>query len=125
MTLVVHAASRRTSTTPNGTMTTLATPTQGSAATRLWLVEMPPGAEGPVHAFDDEVLWSLTTGSAVLHVEGRAEALGPGDTAVLPGGVLRRLVAGADGFTAIATTAGRGQVSRDDGTPAVVPPWVR
>lgn len=121
---VITAAESRRSTTPNGTMTTLASPTQGGAASSLWLVEMNPGAIGPVHAFDAEVLWSTTAGEARLLVDGVERLLTAGDTVVLPAGVMRQLVAGPDGFTAVATTAGRGEVTRDDGSSAGVPPWV-
>ena len=121
---VVAAAERRTSTTPNGAMTTLASPTLGAAGASLWLVEMHPDAVGPAHAFDSEVLWAVTAGSAVLDLDGEHHALAAGDTAVLPAGVLRRFTAGPDGFSAVATTAGPGEVTRDDGTSAGVPPWV-
>jgi quercetin dioxygenase-like cupin family protein len=121
---VVPAATRRRHTTPNATMTTLASPTQGGAGLSLWLVDMPAGATGPWHAFDAEVLWALTAGSGVLEIGAEQHPLGPGDTAVLPGGVPRRLLAGPDGFTAVATTTGVGEVTREDGTSAGVPPWV-
>ncbi len=121
---VVPADARRTTTTPNATMTTLASPTQGGAASSLWLVDMPAGATGPWHAFDAEVLWALTAGSGVLEIVGEQHPLGVGDTAVLPAGVPRRLLAGPDGFVAVATTSGPGEVTREDGTSAGVPPWV-
>ncbi len=121
---VVTADTRRTSTTPNATMTTLASPTLGGAASSLWLVEMHADAEGPAHAFDAEVVWAVTAGAATLTLGERRLDLGPGDTVVLPADVLRRFVAGPAGFTAIATTSGPGHVVRDDGTAAGVPPWV-
>lgn len=121
---IVSRIEQRSSTTPNGTMTTLASPTLGGAAASLWLVEMYPGAAGPMHAFDAEVLWSVTAGSAVLDLAGERHALGAGDTAVLPAGRLRQFTAGPDGFIAVATTAGPGEVRREDGSSAGVPPWV-
>jgi quercetin dioxygenase-like cupin family protein len=121
---IVTADTRRSTTTPNATMTTLASPTLGAASVSLWLVEMQQGATGPVHAFDDEVVWSITRGEAELTCEGSSTRLGTGDTAVLPGGVMRRFVAGPEGFSAVVTTSTPGAVVRGDGTPAGTPEWV-
>ncbi len=120
----VPAADRRITETPNGVMTTLASPTLGGSATSLWLVEMHPGAEGPEHAFDGEVLWAVTRGRAALTVGGITTDLTAGDTAVLPAGVMRRLTAGPDGFTAVVTGPGGSSVTRSDGQAGAVPPWV-
>ncbi|MEJ7834442.1 MAG: AraC family ligand binding domain-containing protein [Nocardioides sp.] len=121
---LVAADTRRVTVTPNATMTTLASPTLGSAGSSLWLVEMNPDATGPVHAFAEEVVWAITRGAATLHADGGERLLGPGDTVVLPGGSMRQFDAGADGFTAIATTSGTGHVTRADAGPAGTPPWV-
>jgi quercetin dioxygenase-like cupin family protein len=114
----------RVTETPNGVMTTLASPTLGGSRASLWLVEMHPGAGGPEHAFDGELIWAVTRGAAELTMAGATTTLGPGDTAVLPAGVMRRLTAGPDGFTAVVTGPGGSTVSRSDGLPSVVPPWV-
>lgn len=122
---IVHATTRRTTTTPNATMTTLASPTQGGATASLWHVDMPADVVGPWHAFADEVLWTFTAGFGVLEIDGAQHPVAAGDTAVLPAGAQRRLIAGPDGFTALATTSGAGEVTREDGTSAGVPDWVR
>lgn len=119
----VHADTRRTTTTPNATMTTLASPTLGGARSSLWLVEMGPGVEAPPHAFDSEVLWAVTSGTARVECSGTVTDLAAGDTVVLPAGELRRFIAGPEGFTATATTTG-GVVTREDGTVVGVPEWV-
>lgn len=121
---IVRATDRRVTTTPNATMTTLASPTLGGCRGSLWWVEMNPGAENPEHAFGEEVVWSVTRGEATIWVAGEAHALGAGDTAVLPAGRMRRIVAGPDGFTAAVLTTAPSLVSRSDGLRAVVPPWV-
>ena len=121
---IVTSAERRVSETPNGVMTTLASPTLGGSRASLWLVEMHPGAGGPEHAFDGELVWALTRGTAELTIAGTTSTLAAGDTAVLPAGVLRTMTAGPDGFTAVVTGPGGSTVSRSDGQPAVVPPWV-
>ncbi len=121
---IVTAADRRETATPNATMTTLASPTLGAAGASLWLVEMHPDAAGPVHAFDSEVVWTITHGRARLDVGAATYDLVAGDTAVLPAGEMRRFTAGPDGFGATATTVGSGTVTREDGGPGGVVPWV-
>jgi quercetin dioxygenase-like cupin family protein len=121
---IVTADTRRSTTTPNGTMTTLASPTLGGAQHPLWVVEMNPGVEGPVHAFEDEVVWAVTDGSGSVRVDGIETAVAAGDTVVLAAGELRRFSAGAEGFRAVVTTSAPGRVTRGDGAGAVVPEWV-
>lgn len=121
---IVAADARRATTTPNGTMTTLASPSIGSAGTALWSVEMNPDAEGPIHAFEDEVLWMVTAGDGVVRSAGEEQGFVAGDTLVLPAGVMRQLTAGPAGFTAIATTPAPGRVTRDDDGTTAVPAWV-
>lgn len=120
---IVRAGERRTTTTPNGAMTTLASPTLGAASASLWSVEMFPGVAGPVHAFEGEVLWTITGGSGTVVVDGVEQSFGAGDTMVLPAGMLRQFIAGATGFTAVATTT-EGVVRLADGSLAGVPAWV-
>jgi quercetin dioxygenase-like cupin family protein len=121
---IVRAAERRITVTPNATMTTVVSPSLGGIAGSLWWVEMNPGAENPEHAFGQEVVWAVTRGRATIWLGGEGHALEPGDTAVVPAGIMRRIVAGPDGFTAVATTSAPSPVTRADGLPAVVPPWV-
>ncbi len=121
---IVTAADRRETATPNATMTTLASPTLGAAGASLWLVEMHPDATGPAHAFDSEVVWAITHGRARLEVGPTTYDLAEGDTVVLPAGEMRRFTAGPEGFGAVATTVGSGAVTRADGEPAGVVPWV-
>lgn len=121
---IVTADTRRSTTTPNATMTTLASPSLGAAAGSLWLVDMNPAAEGPMHAFESEVVWSLTRGTAELRVDGSTTLLAEGDTAVLPGGMMRQFVAGPEGFAAVVCTPAPSRVSRADGTSVGVPDWV-
>ena len=102
MTVIRHAECRRT-TTPIGTMTTLASPTQGDTGQVLWRVEMAPGATGPRHAFDTEQVWTVLDGAATLDLEGTPAVLAAGDTVVLPAGAFRQFVADPErGLTAMA-----------------------
>lgn len=120
---IVPAAARRETTTPNATMTTLASPTLGGAESSLWLVEMPPEQEGPEHAFAGEIVWSITSGSGKVRVGGADHALTTGDTLVVPAGEMRQFTSGATGFTAVVTVRG-GEATRGDGQSAGVPSWV-
>lgn len=120
----VRASERRVTETPNAVMTTVASPSLGRSTTSLWLVEMHPGAVGPEHAFDGELIWAVTRGTGRLTSEGSTCELGAGDTVVLPGGAMRQFTAGPEGFTAVVTGPGGSTVTRADGEPAGVPPWV-
>lgn len=121
---IITADTRRNVTTPNGTMTTLASPTLGGASSSVWMVQMNPDAEGPEHAFEGEVVWAITLGETVVRCGGVESSLAAGDTVVLPGGAMRQFVAGPDGFQAVATTLAPGNVQRGDGGTVAVPPWV-
>ncbi|TMR04786.1 cupin [Nonomuraea turkmeniaca] len=135
---MLSADSRRTE-TPNGVMTTLASPTQGQAGRAVWRVDARPGMEGPVHAFDAEVVWTWIGGAAVVELGGERYEVAAGDTMVLPADVSRRMFADpVRGFVSIVVAPpgtqvyNPGGVSEPDacdlapkGTERVVPPWVR
>jgi quercetin dioxygenase-like cupin family protein len=121
---IIRAADARRSETPNAAMTTLASPTQGGAGHAVWRVEMPPGQAGPLHAFDAEQVWTVLDGAAALTLEGAEHTLTPGDTAVIPAGVARGVVAGDAGFTAIVSAAAGARATLTDGTDKGVPPWI-
>ncbi|MFI0485754.1 cupin domain-containing protein [Actinomadura sp. 9N215] len=139
MTLIRDTESRRTG-TPNGTMTTLATPTQGGTeGIALWRVDMAPGRTGPLHAFDTEQIWTFLDGTATVDLDGRKLEAGPGDTVVLPAGVPRQLTSRPDaGFTAV-VAAHAGCLAYDpdalvdetrcdiapQGDERLVPPWAK
>lgn len=121
---IITSGERRPVVTPNGTMTTLASPTLGGASSSMWTVHMNPGAAGPVHAFTDEVVWAVTDGHADVTCGDDSRTLAAGDTVVLPGGVMRQFVAGPQGFSAVASTGVPGTVQRADTGESAVPPWV-
>ena len=112
----------RVTETPNAVMTTYASPTQGSAELSLWRVEMKDGAQGPLHVFDTEQIWTALTGRATVEVDDRTVELVAGGTVVLPAGANRRITAD-DAFTAVVAGYGTAKVSvagedGDRGTPA-------
>lgn len=102
MTVIRSADSRRTE-TPNGVMTTLASPSQGGSRQSVWRVEMAPGARGPVHVFDTDQVWTVLAGGARIALAAETVEVGRGDTAILPAGVRRQVFAdGTEGLVAIA-----------------------
>ncbi|SNR22793.1 cupin domain-containing protein [Actinomadura mexicana] len=138
MTLIRNAESRRTE-TPNGVMTTAATPTQGGTeGIAVWRQEVPPGRTGPLHAFDTEQVWTILDGTATVDLDGRRLEAGAGDTVVLPADAPRRFTAGDTGFTAV-VAAHAGCLAYDpdalvdetrcaiapQGDERIVPPWAR
>ncbi|WP_188189244.1 cupin domain-containing protein [Nonomuraea sp. SYSU D8015] len=138
MSVVMSADSRRTE-TPNGVMTTLASPTQGRAGQAVWRVDAKPGMEGPVHAFDVEVVWTWLDGAAVVELGGERYEVAAGDTMVLPADVGRQMFADpVRGFMSIVAAPPGAQAYNPDGVSApdacdlapkgterTVPPWVR
>jgi quercetin dioxygenase-like cupin family protein len=137
MSVVLSGDSRRTE-TPNGVMTTLASPTQGRSGQAVWRVDAKAGMEGPVHAFDAEVVWTWLDGAAVVELGGERFEVAAGDTMVLPADVSRQMFADpARGFASIVVAPpgvrayNPGGVSAPDacdlapkGAERTVPPWV-
>jgi quercetin dioxygenase-like cupin family protein len=119
MPLIRDADSRRTR-TPNGVITTLASPTQGGSRYAVWRVDMAAGASGPRHAFDTEQVWTVLGGAARIELGDEMLAVEVGDTVVMPADIQRQVFADADhGFVAIACAPGNTRVYRRN--PAVVP----
>jgi quercetin dioxygenase-like cupin family protein len=104
MTVIRSADSRRIK-TPNAVVTTLASPAQGGTGVVVWRMDFVPGATGPEHAYDTEQVWTVLGGRAVVEVDGEPCPVGPGDTLVMPAGVLRRVLADPrDGVSALLVT---------------------
>jgi len=120
----VRAAETRRHETPNAVMSTLASPTLGDAHLALWRVEMIPGARGPEHTFDAEQVWTVVGGGAQVDLDGEVETVVPGDTLVLPAGILRRIAAGDEGFEALVAAPTGGRALLADGTDRGTPPWI-
>jgi quercetin dioxygenase-like cupin family protein len=133
---VIKAAQSRRTQTPNAVMTTLASPTQGSAEQAVWRVDMQPGQSGPLHGIDAEQVWAVLDGAATVQLGTERFAVERGDAVVIPADVPRRITADAQsGFAAVVTGPAslRAYVLReaDDGEQApasavekVVPAWV-
>ncbi|WP_031074435.1 cupin domain-containing protein [Streptomyces sp. NRRL WC-3742] len=117
MTVIRDNDARRTE-TPNGVMTTYASPTQGATALALWRVEMLADRKGPVHAMDTEQIWTFLAGTATVDLDGETLTVGAGDTLVLPADVRRQIIT-AEGFTAVVTSPSPSYAYNPD---AVTPP---
>ncbi|MFF0725108.1 cupin domain-containing protein [Streptomyces sp. NPDC004134] len=114
---VIAPATDRTVTTPNASMESLATPSQGSTALSTWRVRMDAGQAGPVHAIDREQVWMVVSGSLTVTCDGRTETASPGQAVLLPSGVLRRLGAaeGAGAVEALVAMEAGGSAVTEDG----------
>jgi quercetin dioxygenase-like cupin family protein len=115
MPVIRKAESRRTE-TPAAVMTTLASPTQGQAASAVWRVDMRPGQTGPLHGIDAEQVWTVLEGGANVQLGQENVTLGPGDTVVIPADTPRRVSAGQNGLVAIVTAPARMRAYALDGT---------
>ena len=94
---LVRAAQARRTETPNALMTTLASPSQGPTEhLSMWLVDMRAGQQGPPHFYDAEQIWHLLEGDVDIAVDGDHVALSPGDTLILPAGMVRQVSAHTD-----------------------------
>ena len=99
---VIRGAECRRTETPNAVMTTLASPTQGQAASAVWRVDMRPGQAGPLHGIDAEQVWAVLAGGATVQLAAETFAVQPGDTIVVPADLPRRVIADpVAGFAAI------------------------
>lgn len=123
----IARADARVTETPNASMTTLASPTQGGTKTlSLWRTTMRAGQRGPQHVFDVEQVWHLLDGTATIAVDGETVELAVGDTLVLPAAAQRQVstesgavfvIAGpASGVAAAITPEGPGE--------PVSPAWI-
>jgi quercetin dioxygenase-like cupin family protein len=113
---VIRATEARRSATPNAVMTTFASPSLGGAGQVLWRVDMEPGREGPLHAFETEQVWTLLEGGATVDLGGEKIDLTAGDTVVMPADLPRQVFADArDGFTAIVTAPPGGRAYNPGG----------
>ena len=121
-TKIAHEDARHTE-TPNASMTTLASPTQGDTGVlSLWRTTMRPGQRGPLHTFDAEQVWHVLDGAAMFLVDTEFVDLSVGDTLVVPAGTPRQ-VRTDSGVSFVVCGPASGQATPDGGE-AVSPPWI-
>lgn len=109
---IIRATDSRRTETPNGVMTTLASPTQGGTRQSVWRVEMAPAASGPEHAFDTDQIWTVVDGGARIDLDGETVTVASGDTVIIPADAQRQVFADTDGFTAIVCAPANTRVYR-------------
>jgi quercetin dioxygenase-like cupin family protein len=121
----VRATEGRRTETPNATMTTLASPTLGpTAGLSLWRVEMAPDADGPLHTFDREQLWTVLDGEVTIAVDGAPSDLAAGDTIVIPAGVERQIHARTAACLIVCGSGDAVVGVRGEEAPRGTPPWI-
>ncbi|RZJ00956.1 MAG: cupin domain-containing protein [Brevundimonas sp.] len=122
---LIKAADARLTETPNAAMTTLASPTLGGSMLAMWRTNMEPGASGPVHTFDAEQIWTLEQGGATVVLDAVPYILAPGDTLVMPAGLVRQVLADpVAGMTALVVSTAGARATLADGADKGVPPWI-
>ncbi|NBM17241.1 cupin domain-containing protein [Streptomyces sp. GC420] len=100
-----------------------AAPAQGSVELSAWRAEMPAGTSSPVHTVSREEIFHLLQGTVEAVLDGRAETLSPGDTAIISPGVPVQIHNRGTG-TAVAwvtTTTGLSVTLGDESV--LTPPW--
>ncbi|MBO4210453.1 cupin domain-containing protein [Micromonospora echinofusca] len=88
---VIDETEARTTTSPGGTMSGLAGPSQGSRELSTWRVRLPVGAVGPVHTIDREQVWMPVSGSLTVTVADRTEVVHAGQALILPADAVRQI----------------------------------
>ncbi|MEH1013519.1 cupin domain-containing protein [Micromonospora sp. CPCC 206060] len=88
---IVDETEARTTTSPGGTISGLAAPSQGSHELSTWRVRMPTGATGPVHTIDREQVWMPVSGALTVTVADRTEVVRAGQALILPAGAVRQI----------------------------------
>jgi quercetin dioxygenase-like cupin family protein len=66
----------------------------------------------------------MTAGTGLMHLDGDATEIEPGDAVVVPPGALHWIDAGADGASIVVTMLPGTKLIREDDGSVVVPPWV-
>lgn len=122
---VIDETGARTTTSPGGTMSGLAAPSQGSRELSSWRVRMPAGAQGPVHSIDREQVWMPVSGSFAVTTEGRTEVVRAGQALILPAGVIRQIRVAQAPAEALVCMAVGGTAALPGGDERHPLPWAR
>ncbi len=88
---IIDETEARTTTTPAGTMSALAGPSQGSRQLSTWRVRMDPGSASPEHVVDRDQVWMPVSGRFEVSVDGRNASVTSGQAAHIPAGAIRRV----------------------------------
>jgi quercetin dioxygenase-like cupin family protein len=120
---VARAADNPTFQVNTSTVTGLMAPSRGSTECILFRIDVPSGFEFlPRHRHDHEDLFTISAGTAVVHIDDEEFEVGVGDSVVVPTGALHWIDAGAEGCTLFVTMLAGTLLIKDDADP-VVPAW--
>jgi len=120
---VIRAENAPVFSLPGVAVVGLASPSRGSHETSVWRLKLRPGAPGAAHSVDREEIFIALAGRAVAHLGDEPHELGPGDTLIVPSGVLFSLSnPGPDVFEAVAV-APVGLQAKLPGGEFFSPPW--
>ena len=101
----------------------LASPVRGATVTMTYRVELAGGQRVPDHTHDHEEVSHLLSGRLSVTIDGEDYEFGPGDTAVIPAGVVHASFTLEGDEAVILTSMPVGTLLiRADGE-RVVPPW--
>ena len=104
--------------------TSLATPSNGSAETSVWTVEIDAGVPATPHSLTREEVFVVLDGTAAVAVDGVEAVAGVGDAIVVPPGVDFRIAnAGDTVLRLLCCLPVGGQAVTADGR--FTPPWAR
>jgi len=105
-------------------ITSLAAPARGSDESALFRIDLPAGGSLPAHHHDHFDVFTVTAGSATMHIGEQESDVVTGDAVVVPPETVHRLTAGSDGATIVVTMLAHTKLFREDDGSVVVPPWV-
>jgi quercetin dioxygenase-like cupin family protein len=105
-------------------ITSLAAPARGSDESALFRIDLPAGGSLPAHHHDHFDVFTVTAGSATMHIGEQESDVVTGDAVVVPPGTVHWLTAGSDGATIVVTMLAHTKLFREDDGSVGVPPWV-
>ena len=105
-------------------ITSLAAPARGSDESALFKIDLPAGGSLPAHHHDHFDVFTVTAGSATMHIGEDQDEVVTGDSVVVPPETVHWLTAGSDGATIVVTMLAHTKLFREDDGSVVVPPWV-
>jgi len=105
-------------------ITSLAAPARGSDESALFRIDLPAGGSLPAHHHDHFDVFTVTAGSATMHIGEQESEVVTGDAVVVPPETVHWLTAGSDGATIVVTMLAHTKLFREDDGSVGVPPWV-
>ena len=105
-------------------ITSLAAPARGSDESALFRIDLPAGGSLPAHHHDHFDVFTVTAGSATMHIGDQESEVVTGDAVVVPPETVHWLTAGSDGATIVVTMLAHTKLFREDDGSVGVPPWV-